>query len=60
VQQEFLTSLGCTSLQGYLLSRPVRADKVAEAAPQLALAAKSAAQAASALLALESSTPSSK
>lgn len=27
-QQDFLTSLGCNSLQGYLLGRPVSADKV--------------------------------
>jgi diguanylate cyclase len=41
VQQEFLTSLGCTSLQGYLLSRPVRAEKIGEGMPRLALATKS-------------------
>jgi diguanylate cyclase (GGDEF)-like protein len=41
VQQEFLTRLGCTSLQGYLLSRPVRAEKILESAPKLALAASS-------------------
>ncbi|WP_342754241.1 bifunctional diguanylate cyclase/phosphodiesterase [Pantoea sp. MBD-2R] len=29
-QQDFLTSLGCNSLQGYLLGRPVPADKVPE------------------------------
>ncbi|MGE9550286.1 EAL domain-containing protein [Erwinia amylovora] len=29
-QQAFLTSLGCDSLQGYLLGRPVPADKVPE------------------------------
>ena len=29
-QQEFLTSLGCNSLQGYLLGRPVPAEKVPE------------------------------
>jgi diguanylate cyclase len=38
-QQEFLTSLGCTSLQGYLLSRPVRAEKIGEGMPKLALPA---------------------
>ena len=27
-QQKFLTDLGCDSLQGYLLSKPVPADEV--------------------------------
>jgi EAL domain-containing protein (putative c-di-GMP-specific phosphodiesterase class I) len=35
VQQEFLTRLGCTALQGYLLGRPVRPDLIAEAVFQL-------------------------
>lgn len=34
VQQEFLTRLGCTSLQGYLLGRPVGPDLITET-PQL-------------------------
>lgn len=29
-QQQFLTSLGCNTLQGYLLGRPLAADKVPE------------------------------
>jgi diguanylate cyclase len=35
VQQEFLTRLGCTALQGYLLGRPVRPDLIVEAVSQL-------------------------
>ncbi|RZU29800.1 diguanylate cyclase/phosphodiesterase [Edaphobacter modestus] len=35
VQQEFLTRLGCTSLQGYLLGRPVGPDLITEPVPQL-------------------------
>lgn len=35
MQQEFLTRLGCTSLQGFLLGRPVRPDLITEAVPQL-------------------------
>jgi EAL domain-containing protein (putative c-di-GMP-specific phosphodiesterase class I) len=35
VQQEFLTRLGCTSLQGYLLGRPVGPDLISETVPQL-------------------------
>lgn len=31
-QQQFLTSLGCNTLQGYLLGRPLAADKVPELA----------------------------
>jgi len=31
-QQEFLTKLGCNSLQGYLLGRPMPADEFIEAA----------------------------
>jgi predicted signal transduction protein with EAL and GGDEF domain len=35
VQQEFLTRLGCTSLQGYLLGLPVGPDLITETVPQL-------------------------
>ena len=35
VQQEFLTRLGCTSLQGYLLGRPVGPDLITETVSQL-------------------------
>jgi len=35
VQQEFLTRLGCTSLQGYLLGLPVGPDLIPETVPQL-------------------------
>jgi diguanylate cyclase len=35
VQQEFLTRLGCTSLQGYLLGLPVGPDLITETAAQL-------------------------
>lgn len=34
-QQELLTRLGCTSLQGYLLGRPVSPDLIVELAAQL-------------------------
>jgi diguanylate cyclase len=40
-QQEFLTSLGCDSLQGFLLGRPVPADQFILAASQRDIAAKS-------------------
>ncbi len=36
LQQEFLTRLGCTALQGFLLSRPVRADQIIDGAHQIA------------------------
>ncbi|XCB35611.1 EAL domain-containing protein [Tunturibacter psychrotolerans] len=35
VQQELRTRLGCTSLQGYLLGRPVGPDLITETVPQL-------------------------